>query len=68
MTTQNPIPPPTDYTALLYLEAERNAITAQRIFMAYGHTRKGMRLAELFREVATLFQREMGRVERTGNR
>lgn len=67
MTTQNPTPPPappTDYAVLLRLEAERNAITAQRIFMAFGHTRKGMRVAELFREVALLFQRELGRVER----
>lgn len=67
MTTQNPTPPaapPTDYTVLLRLEAERNAVTAQRIFMTFGHTRKGMRLAELFREVALLLQRELGRVEK----
>lgn len=59
MTTQT-----TDYTALLRLEIERNQITAQRIFMQAGNTRRGMRLAALFREAALLLQRELGRVEK----
>lgn len=59
MTTQT-----NEYTALLRLEIERNQITAQRIFMQAGNTRRGMRLAELFRSAAILFQKELERMER----
>ena len=59
MTTQT-----NEYTALLRLEAERHSITAQRVFMQAGNTRRGMRLAALFREAALLFQKELERVER----
>ena len=63
MTTQT-----NEYTALLRLEIERNQITAQRITMSGGATRQGMRLAELFRQAAALFQREVERTERISAR